>query len=199
MNDSALADLVEQKRKARAASIKKRAEAHAGSAEAAGLILAQRGIPVDHRMGRRIASGFLPYKSEISVVPLMAKLISAGWTTALPVVIAKGEPLVFRGWAPGEPTIPGVWDIPIPPESAEDVFPDLLLIPMLAFDRRGYRLGYGGGFYDRTLEMLRKMKPVTAIGVAYAAQEMSEVPHAAYDQPLDWIMTERESFQIAGR
>lgn len=195
MNDSAAATIVEQKRKARAESIKRRAEAHTGCAGEAGLALAKRGIPVDHRLGRRIASGFLPYKDEISIVPLMAKLVSAGWTTALPVVIAKGVPLVFRGWAPGEPTMPGIWDIPIPPEGAEEVYPDLLLVPMLAFDRRGYRLGYGGGFYDRTLEMLRKMKPVTAIGVAYAAQEMPEVPHASYDQPLDWIMTERESFQ----
>jgi len=95
--------------------------------------------------------------------------------------------------------VPGIWDIPIPPQGTEEVYPDLLLIPMLAFDRQGFRLGYGGGFYDRTLAMLRNMKPVTAIGVAYAAQEMSEVPHAAYDQPLVWIMTERESFQAAGQ
>jgi 5-formyltetrahydrofolate cyclo-ligase len=199
MNDSPAASIVERKRRARAKSIKRRAEAHAGCAEAAGLILAQRGLPVDHRLGRRVASGFLPYKDEISIVPLMAKLVSAGWTTSLPVVVAKGEPLVFRAWTPGETTVPGIWDIPVPPEGCEQVYPDLLLVPMLAFDRRGYRLGYGGGFYDRTLEMLRNMKPVTAIGVAYAAQEMDEVPHAAYDQPLDWIMTERESFQSAGQ
>ena len=79
----------------------------------------------------------------------------------------------------------------MPLETAAEVVPDVLLVPMLAFDRRGYRLGYGGGFYDRTLAELRKLKPVTAIGVAYAEQEMDEVPIADYDEPLDWIMTER--------
>lgn len=93
--------------------------------------------------------------------------------------------------------VPGLWEIPVPPETAEEVEPDLLLIPMLAFDRLGYRLGYGGGFYDRTLELLRNRKPITAIGVAYAAQEMSEVPRGPHDQPLDWIMTEEQTFRPA--
>ncbi len=186
--------LAEQKRIARSAAAKARASAHAKAGDAAGLALAKRGLPCDHRMGRRVASGFQPYKSEISVLPLLAKLLADGWVTAMPVVVGKGEPLVFRAWAPGDQMVPGIWDIPVPPESAEQVEPDLLLVPMLAFDRRGYRLGYGGGFYDRTLELLRSHKPVTAIGVAYAAQEMEEVPHGPHDQPLDWIMTEKDSF-----
>jgi len=193
-----LSDLAEKKRIARAAAAKARAGAHAKSGDAAGLAIARRGLPCDHRMGRRVASGFQPYKSEISVLPLMAKLAAEGWTTAMPVVVAKGEPLVFRVWAPGDETVPGIWDIPVPPESAEQVEPDLLLVPMLAFDRRGYRLGYGGGFYDRTLALLRKHQPITAIGVAYAAQELAEVPHGPHDQPLDWIMTEDSSFQPVG-
>jgi 5-formyltetrahydrofolate cyclo-ligase len=189
------AALAEQKKVARSAAMKARAIAHEKVGAAAGLALAKRGLPCDHRMGRRIASGFQPYKSEISVLPLIAKLVADGWTTALPIVVAKGEPLIFRQWHPGDETVPGTWDIPMPPESAPEVEPDLLLVPMLAFDRHGYRLGYGGGFYDRTLELLRRHKPVTAIGIAYAAQEVEEVPRGPHDQPLDWIMTEESSFQ----
>ena len=89
--------------------------------------------------------------------PLLGQLAGEGWTTALPIVIARlGTPLEFRRWMPGEPTMPGKWDIPRPPEEAPLVKPDVLLVPLLAFDRKGYRLGYGGGFYDRTLEMLRE-------------------------------------------
>jgi 5-formyltetrahydrofolate cyclo-ligase len=190
-----LGDLAERKKAARAAAAKMRAAAHAKMGDAAGLALAQRGLPCDHRMGRRCASGFQPFKSEISVLPLMAKLVADGWTTALPVVTAKGEPLTFRVWMPGDATVSGIWDIPVPVESAEVVEPDLLLVPMLAFDRNGYRLGYGGGFYDRTLYLLRQSKPITAIGVAYAAQEIAEVPHGPHDQPLDWILTESGAFQ----
>ena len=154
-------------------------------------MLAERGLPFAREARHQIISGFFPYKSEISLLPLLTRLHGEGWVTAMPVVIGEGLPLVFRAWAPGEPTVPGIWDIPMPLVTAEEVLPDVLLMPMLAFDRRGWRLGYGGGFYDRTLEKLRKLKQVTAIGVAYAAQEMAEVPRGPHDQPLDWIMTEK--------
>ena len=112
----------------------------------------------------------------------------------MPVVMGEGLPLIFRAWNPGEPTVPGIWNIPVPPESAPELLPDVLLVPMLAFDIAGYRLGYGGGFYDRTLVKLRALKPVTAVGVAYADQQVDAVPRAGYDQPLDYVMTERDSF-----
>ena len=83
-----------------------------------------------------------------------------------------------------------------PMPDAPEMEPDLLIVPMLAFDRSGFRLGYGGGFYDRTLERLRSMKPVTAVGVAFAGQEVAYVPHDDLDQPLDWIVTEREAIRI---
>ena len=133
--------------------------------------------------------------SEISTVELLGKLVAEGWTTALPIVVGKELPLMFRCWVPGEPLVSGLWDIQIPVETSPEVEPDVLLVPMLAFDRKGYRLGYGGGFYDRTLAKLRALKKVTAIGVAYAGQEVDEVPHGEYDQPLDWIMTEQETFK----
>ena len=152
-----------------------------------------RGLPPGLRSGA--VSGFYPYLSEISVLELLGRLASAGWATALPVVVAKDEPLIFRRWSPGEALVSGLWGIQIPPGTALEVSPDVLLVPMLAYDARGYRLGYGGGFYDRTLAKLRASKKITAIGVAYSGQEVEEVPHDEHDQPLDWIMTERETMK----
>jgi 5-formyltetrahydrofolate cyclo-ligase len=142
-------------------------------------------------------SGFYPYQSEADIRPLLGRLAGQGWTTALPVVLGKNLPLIFRRWLPGEPTVAGKWNIQVPPESAPLVEPDVLLVPMLAFDRAGYRLGYGGGFYDRTLEELRRKKPIVAIGIAYALQEIKDVPHDALDQKLDYVFTEREVIKCA--
>ncbi|MGH8432304.1 MAG: 5-formyltetrahydrofolate cyclo-ligase [Solimonas sp.] len=184
-------DLLDQKRRARTAANALRMQAHKTLGERAGLMLAQHELPINRKDGFASVSGFYPYQAEINVLPLLARLVSEGWQTALPVVMAKSEPLTFRAWAPGEPTGRGIWDIHIPLETSPELQPDVLLVPMLAFDRRGYRLGYGGGFYDRTLAELRKLKPVVAIGVAYAGQEMDEIPTTSYDEPLDWILTER--------
>lgn len=184
-------DVLDLKRRARTAANAARAHAHKTLGDRAGLMLAQHELPITRQSERASLSGFYPYQAEINVLPLLARLVSEGWQTALPVVMAKGAPLTFRAWAPGEPTGRGIWDIHIPLETAAELQPDVLLVPMLAFDRRGYRLGYGGGFYDRTLAELRKLKPVTAIGVAYAEQEMAEVPVSEFDEPLDWILTER--------
>jgi 5-formyltetrahydrofolate cyclo-ligase len=189
-----LMDIAEVKRKARSAASKRRAEAHEGLKDSAGSMLADRGLPPGIGAVPGIISGFIPYKSEITTVPLMNALRRQGWRTCLPVVIAPEQPLVFRAWEPGDRLAPGVWDIPVPLESAAELLPDVLLVPMLAFDARGYRLGYGGGFYDRTLTKLRVLKKITAIGVAYHAQMMEEVPAAHYDAPLDYVMTEKETF-----
>ena len=91
----------------------------------------------------------------------------------------KGAPLNFRAWTPGEPTVPGRFGIPVPPDTAGRVLPDVLLVPMLAFDRARVRLGYGGGFYDRTLACCGRLKPIVAVGIAYAAQEVAAVPRGA--------------------
>ncbi|WP_373506188.1 5-formyltetrahydrofolate cyclo-ligase [Aestuariivirga sp.] len=187
-------DIAEIKRKARSAASKRRAEAHEALKDSAGIALAERGLPQGLPFASRIVSGFIPYKSEINTVPLMNALRRQGWETCLPVVIEQGQPLVFRAWKPGDALVPGVWDIPIPPDHSPEMFPDVLLVPMLAFDRRGYRLGYGGGFYDRTLERLRAFKTVVAIGVAYHAQMVDEVPLGEHDAPLDYVMTEEETF-----
>lgn len=190
-------DIAEVKRKARAAASKRRAEAHEQLKREAGGALAERGLPASLHLGTGVVSGFVPYKSEIDTFPLLNRLRRDGWQTALPVVIAAGEPLIFRAWAPGDALVSGAWDIPIPTAAAPEVLPDVLLVPMLAFDRRGYRLGYGGGFYDRTLEKLRAIKKIVAIGVAYHAQMVEEVPRGPHDAPLDHVMTERETFACA--
>jgi len=157
--------------------------------------LAARGLPLARSSQNNIISAFHSFGSEISTFELFDTLVAEGWITALPVVVAKNAPLVFRQWAPGDALVLGRWDIQVPPEGAPEVLPDVLLVPLLAFDREGFRLGYGGGFYDRTLEKLRALKSVTAIGIAYAGQEVDEIPRDAYDQRLDWIMTEKETFK----
>jgi 5-formyltetrahydrofolate cyclo-ligase len=183
--------LWETKRRARTAAQELREDAHRRHGPSAGLALARHGVPILPAEGADVVSGFFSFTTEIPVLPLMAKLASSGWTTALPIVQGKNLPLIFRKWFPGEPTIPGIWNIPMPPETAPEVVPDVLLVPMLAFDKRGYRLGYGGGFYDRTLNGLRTHKPIQAIGIAYSDQEVPEVPHGDHDEPMDWILTER--------
>ena len=190
-------DIAEVKRKARTAASKRRAEAHEILKDTAGLAMAKRGLPAGLDLAAGIVSGFIPYKSEITTVPMLNRLHRDGWQTCLPIVIAQEEPLVFRAWAPGDPLVPGAWDIPVPVDSAPEVLPDVLLVPMLAFDRKGFRLGYGGGFYDRTLEKLRELKKVVAIGVAYHAQMVGEVPVGIHDAPLDYVMTEQETFACA--
>ena len=143
-------------------------------------------------------SGFWPIGGEIDLVPLLRALAARGHEIALPVVIGRDRPLLFRAWRDGDEMSEGLWGIREPLESAPEVTPQVLLVPLLAFDRAGYRLGYGGGFYDRSLEGLRSRGPVTAIGAAWAGQEVPAVPHDAHDQPLDWMLTERECFRIAG-
>jgi 5-formyltetrahydrofolate cyclo-ligase len=110
---------------------------------------------------------------------------------ALPVVERRGAPLVFRRWRPDMALKPGAYGIPAPPEDAPTLTPDIVLVPLVAFDRFGHRLGYGGGYYDRTLARLRAERPVQAIGCAHAAQEVARIPAMATDARLDWLLTER--------
>ena len=144
-------------------------------------------------------SGFWPIGEEIDVKPLMTALDRRGHPIGLPVVTAKGEPLLFRRWSPGDSLVPAAFGLSVPGPQAETIVPRLLLVPLLAFDRAGYRLGYGGGFYDRTLARLRAAGPVTAVGVGYAGQEVEAVPHGPGDERLDWIMSERWAIRIETR
>lgn len=192
---SAALGLAEIKRLARSKATLIRDDVHEMAKSGAGAALAARGIPVARNSQNNIISAFHSFGTEISTFELFDKLVADGWITALPVVVAKNTPLVLRQWKPGDALVLGRWDIQVPPAEAPEVLPDVLLVPLLAFDRRGFRLGYGGGFYDRTLEKLRGLKKVTAIGIAYAGQEVEAVPRDAFDQRLDWIMTEKETFK----
>jgi 5-formyltetrahydrofolate cyclo-ligase len=143
-----------------------------------------------------VVSGYSPLKSEISPVPLMRLATDAGAQLALPVVVGRGHPLTMRAWKFGEALGSGVWGIREPKPEAPEVFPDILLVPLVAFDRQGYRVGYGAGYYDMTIARLRKMKPVVAIGVAFAAQEISAVPKTTHDEKLDLVLTENEVIDL---
>jgi len=140
-------------------------------------------------------SAFWPSKGEIDLRPLLHTLHERGHPCALPVVVARGQPLVFRAWTPETVMAAGAFGIPAPPPGAAVVVPDVLLVPMLAFDRGGNRVGWGAGFYDRTLETLRAARVTVAIGIAFAVQEVDFVPHGPHDQPLDWIVTEAEAIR----
>ena len=142
-------------------------------------------------------SGFWPIGSEIDMAPVLRALAARGHVVALPVVVGRERPLIFRAWCEGDAMADGPYGIREPLGSAPEIAPQVLLVPLLAFDRAGYRLGYGGGFYDRSLAMLREGGPVTAIGAAWTTQEVPAVPHNQHDQPLDWMLTERECFRIA--
>ena len=128
----------------------------------------------------------------------MVRLRGEGHALALPCMQGKGLPLVFRAWIPGDEMAPAVWGIAEPLASRAVVLPDIVLVPLLAFDGRGQRLGYGGGFYDRTLEQLRSVKPVVTIGIAYDEQRLDAVPHLDYDQPLDWVLTPSGPLKCSG-
>ncbi|MCB2092778.1 MAG: 5-formyltetrahydrofolate cyclo-ligase [Rhodobacteraceae bacterium] len=136
----------------------------------------------------KILAGYMPMRTEIDCLPAMA---AHDGPVAVPVIEAAGAPLLFRQWTPRAVMVPGAFGALIP-EAGAWLVPEILVIPLLAFDRRGYRLGYGGGFYDRTLEGLRARGPVTAIGFAFGAQEVEAVPTESTDQPLDLIVTESD-------
>ena len=185
-------NLIEQKVVARKQATTIRKAAHLALAETAPNLLASQRFPVALVLGHNVVSGFFPFRSEIDTRPLLGRLAGEGWTTCLPIVLGEGLPLEFRHWLPGEPTIKNVMNIDRPSEDSPVVEPDVLIVPLLSFDPQGYRLGYGGGFYDRTLAKLRAKKTVIAIGAAYSAQQVEHVLHGDHDQPLDYVLTENE-------
>lgn len=144
----------------------------------------------------RAVSGYLAIGDELDVEPTLQGLRAAGMKTALPVVVAAGQALVFRQWEPGDALEAGPLRTRHPTMDCPQLEPDLLLVPMLAFDDQGYRMGWGGGFYDRTLADLRARKTVTAVGIAYAGQRVDKVPRDHHDARLDWIATEAGMYEV---
>jgi len=152
-----------------------------------GAIRPAAGIPV---------SAYWPLEEEFDPRPLFQELHRRGHPVGLPVIAGKGQPLLFRRWEPTTELVRGPFRVMTPPSTAPEIVPRLLLVPLLAFDRGGYRLGYGGGFYDRTIAKLRAAGEALTVGVTFAALEVSAVPRDDTDQPLDWIVTEREAIRI---
>jgi len=164
--------------------------AHATSGEAAAAAAMAHALDTGLFDGARVIAGYRPIRTEIDPTPLMAALVAAGHRLAVPVIEGEGRPLAFRAWTPDCAMITGAFGAEIP-AAGDWLAPDALIVPLVAFDGSGGRLGYGGGFYDRTLERLRAARHVPAIGYAYAVQRVARVPHAPTDQPLDAIVTEQ--------
>jgi 5-formyltetrahydrofolate cyclo-ligase len=155
--------------------------------------LADEGLRLARLWRPQFISAFHPLREEPDTLPLLTTLAHEGFATALPVVSGRRSSLLFRRWRPGDPTRAGSMSIREPLEEAPVVDPDLLFVPLACFDRRGHRIGYGAGYYDRTLARLRALKRVYAAGVAYAVSEVAAVPHETHDQRLDAVVTERET------
>jgi 5-formyltetrahydrofolate cyclo-ligase len=162
---------------------------------AAAKAVARRGLPIEIAPGA-IVSGYSPIRGEIDPVPLMRKLAAQGARLALPAIVARGKTLAFRAWSPDDRLMLGPLGILEPSPAAAEVTPDVMLVPLAAFDRAGHRIGYGAGHYDYTLAHLRKAKAITAIGLAFAAQEIEAVPALAHDVALDYVLTETQMFDF---
>jgi len=177
------------------ATLAKREALPAQARLAAAETIAARDFPVPVS-GGMIVSGFSPMKSEINPIPLMRKLSNAGAQLALPVIVKRGQPLIMRTWSFGAPLKSGQWGIREPTPDAQAVDPDILIVPLAAFDRDGHRIGFGAGYYDMTIRALRAKKKITAVGIAFAAQEIPRVPATERDERLDLVLTEREIIDL---
>lgn len=164
----------------------------------AGNTIAERPFPVPVVPGA-IVSGFFPIRTEINPLPLMRRLVAAGASLALPVVDGRGKPLMLRAYKFGDALISGQWGLRQPGPEAPEVVPDIMIVPLAAFDRHGHRIGYGAGYYDMTIARARGLKPVIAIGIAFAAQEIDHVPATPRDARLDLVLTEREVIDFRTR
>ena len=171
-----------------------RRDALSGEHRAAGAqAIALRGLPIEIKRGT-IVAGYSPIRSEIDPAPLMRNVAARDVRLALPAIAARGQALRFRAWLPDDKLMRGPLGILEPSPAAAEIVPDIVLVPLAAFDRSGHRIGYGAGHYDRTLAQLRKLKAITAIGLAFAAQEVKAVPALPHDVALDYVLTETEVF-----
>jgi 5-formyltetrahydrofolate cyclo-ligase len=162
---------------------------------AAAQAIAKRGLPLPIKPGI-IVAGYSPIRNEIDPTPLMKNLAAQGVQLALPAVMARGKSLAFRAWSVGDRLMLGPLGILEPSPAAAELTPDIMLVPLAAFDRAGHRIGYGAGHYDVTLAHLRKVKAIIAIGVAFAVQEIKAVPVQPHDVALDYVLTEKRTFDF---
>src|SRR5215831_12067080 len=179
----------------RAAALKKRDALSDDERAAASEAIAARGLPFPLQPGV-IVSGYSPVRNEIDPTPLMKRLAGEGARLALPTVKARGQSLIFRAWSVNDRLLLGSLGIPEPSPAAAEVVPDIMLVPLAAFDRAGHRIGYGAGYYDHTFSYLRKMKAVLGVGLAFAVQEIGTIPALSHDVPLDYVLTEKRVFDF---
>jgi 5-formyltetrahydrofolate cyclo-ligase len=179
----------------RAAALARRDALSPEQCSCAAQAIAKNGLPLEIVAGM-VVSGYSPIRSEIDPTPLMLKLAAQGARLALPAVAARGQALTFRAWSVGDRMVLGGLGILEPSPAAAELSPDVMLVPLAAFDRLGHRIGYGAGHYDYTFAHLRKSKPVIGVGVAFAAQEIEAVPALAHDVALDYVLTETRTFDF---
>ncbi|HEV7603013.1 MAG TPA: 5-formyltetrahydrofolate cyclo-ligase [Bradyrhizobium sp.] len=179
----------------RAAALARRDALSAEHRAAAAQAIAARGLPAEIKRGAVVA-GYSPIRSEIDPVPLMRTLAAQGARLALPAVTARGKTLIFRAWTSNDTLLLGPLGILEPSPAAAELIPDIMLVPLAAFDRSGHRIGYGAGHYDFTLAHLRKVRAIAAIGLAFAAQEIADAAAAAHDARLDLVLTEDETIDF---
>ena len=189
--------LADEKSAVRAAAKARRDAAHARQAGTAPAELVSHFVAAMELEPGVAVSGYWPGRSELDVKPLLSWLHQAGHPLGLPVVVARGQPLIFRRWRPGDPLEPRGFALMEPSTSAPPIVPRVLLVPFLAVDAEGYRIGYGAGYYDMTLARLRQTGPILAIGVGYEAQRVERLPRDPHDEPLDGLATEKGVVEFA--
>ena len=182
----------------RSAALAKRDALSDAARVAAAAAIAAHGLPFEVGPGT-VVSGYAPVRNEIDPAPLMKRLASEGARLALPTVTARGQSLIFRAWTPGERLMLGPLGILEPSPAAAEVVPDIMLVPLAAFDRTGHRIGYGGGYYDHTFAHLHKIKAVIGVGLGFAVQEIRSVPALPHDVALDYVLTEKKVFDFRSR
>src|SRR6202163_2917890 len=189
------ASLEAQKATLRAAALAARDAVRPEPRGAAAAGVAGRGLPFPISRGA-VVSGYLPIRSEIDPIPLMRMLAAQGAQLALPSITARGQSLAFRAWSANDRLLLGPLGILEPSPAAAEIIPEIMLVPLAAFDRAGHRIGYGAGHYDYTLAHLRKLKHIVAVGLAFAAQEIKAVPALPHDVALDYVLTETQTFEF---
>ena len=175
----------------RAAALARRDAISAVQRAAAAQAIAVHPLPIEMPKGS-VVSGYAPIRSEIDPFPLMRGLAQRGMILALPVIVGRDQPLIFREWTIDTPLVRGPLGIFQPSADTDEVEPDIAIVPLAAFDRAGHRIGYGAGHYDRTLILLRGQKRIAAIGIAFSVQQIDAVPAEPHDVRLDCVLTERE-------
>jgi 5-formyltetrahydrofolate cyclo-ligase len=175
----------------RTSALLRRDALSAAERAAAAQVIAARALPLAIAPGGVVA-GYHPIRSEVDPLPLMQALAAQGAVLALPAIVGPDHALTFRAFEPGDELVRGQLGILEPSPAAPVVVPDILLVPLAAFDALGHRIGYGAGHYDRSLAQLRARKPVLAVGLAFSVQEIPAVPAAAHDARLDLVLTEQD-------